>query len=115
MNTSYFGSNKIKGLSDLVSISYKPPEYFLSIVKICKPLCPSYDLVMSYKNGIITEYEYTREYHRQILDGLDPKTMFKKLGENSILLCYEKSGDFCHRRIVAKWFEDNLNVKVPEL
>ena len=36
-------------------------------------------------------------------------------------MCYEKWADiesgktFCHRRIVAKWLEDNLGVKVEEL
>jgi hypothetical protein len=115
MKTSYFGSIKIKGLSDLISISMKPPKYFLNIVKIYKPLCPSYQLVMEYKKSIITEYEYERQYYSTILDCLDPKKVYRELGDDSILLCYEKSGEFCHRRLVAKWFKENLNIDVPEL
>jgi len=40
----------------------------------------------------------------------------KKLsnGKDCILLCYEKPGDFCHRRMVAKWLWDNLNIAIEE-
>ena len=31
-----------------------------------------------------------------------------------ILLCYEKSGDFCHRHIVADWIESELKKRVEE-
>ena len=47
--------------------------------------------------------------------------MYNELGENAVLLCYEKWDDiknnktFCHRRIVAKWLEDNLGVKIQEI
>jgi len=116
MRTSYFGCTEIKGLrNNLVSVSMKPPEYFLPFIRIYKSLCPSYSLVMEYKKGIITEYEYTRQYYSTKLDCLDPKKVYKDLGGDSILLCYEKRGQFCHRRLIAKWFEENLNIKVPEL
>ena len=31
------------------------------------------------------------------------------------LICYEKPEDFCHRHIVAAWFELYLGVRVPEV
>ena len=34
---------------------------------------------------------------------------------NSILLCYENNKDFCHRHIVAAWFEIMLGIKVDEV
>jgi len=49
------------------------------------------------------------------LDVLDAKKVYEELGEDSILLCWEKSGDFCHRRLVAEWLEKELNVKVNEI
>jgi uncharacterized protein (DUF488 family) len=36
--------------------------------------------------------------------------MFK----NSVLLCWENPGEFCHRRIVASWIFENLKIEVPE-
>jgi len=38
-----------------------------------------------------------------------------RLGEDAILLCWENSGVFCHRRLVAEWFEEELGVSVPEV
>ena len=35
--------------------------------------------------------------------------------DNSVLLCYEENTEFCHRHIVAAWFELLLNVKIREL
>ena len=32
-----------------------------------------------------------------------------------VLLCYEKPPQFCHRHLVAKWLEKELNIKVEEL
>ena len=34
---------------------------------------------------------------------------------DAILLCYEKSTDFCHRHIVSQWFFDELGVVLFEL
>jgi hypothetical protein len=31
------------------------------------------------------------------------------------LLCYEKAGDFCHRRLVAEWLSVANNIVIPEL
>lgn len=117
MFTSYFGSRILKKIdnSRLVSVSYSPPDYFKSFIRIYKPLCPSYNLVMNYKKGIITEYEYTTQYYSNILNKLDPRTIYDDLGKDSILLCYEKSGKFCHRRIIAGWLERALDVRIPEL
>lgn len=57
---------------------------------------------------------YIEEYYKQILEKLDPEEIYSKLS-NNILLCYEESNQFCHRHIVAAWFEIMLGVKVPEV
>ncbi|MEO0852193.1 MAG: DUF488 family protein [Cyanobacteria bacterium J06648_11] len=64
------------------------------------------------------EDEYVRLYG-EILAGLDAQTVWDELheladGAEPILLCFEAPGEFCHRRIVAKWFERELGVNVSE-
>lgn len=58
---------------------------------------------------------YIREYWLQRLSKLDVNEVYKELNR-SILLCYEKPDEFCHREIVAAWFELFLiGVRVPEV
>jgi hypothetical protein len=45
---------------------------------------------------------------------LDPRELYEALGEEAVLLCWEKPGEGCHRRLVAEWFEASLGVVVPE-
>lgn len=68
--------------------------------------------------GISPEEEnikyYIKEYYKQVLKKLDVKEIYQKL-DNSILLCYEDNDEFCHRHIVAEWFQMLLDVEVPEV
>lgn len=69
--------------------------------------------------GKISEEEnmeyYIREYWIEVLSKLDPIDVYKDL-DNHILVCYEKPEEFCHRQIVAAWFELFMpNVIVPEI
>lgn len=57
---------------------------------------------------------YIRSYWEQILSKLDPLDVFNKL-DGSVLLCYEQNTEFCHRHIVAAWFEILLGEYVPEV
>ena len=77
-----------------------------------KELAPSWTLIKVAKEGRFDEY---KQQYNQMLAGLDAKETFQRLGENSILLCWEVPGDFCHRRLVARWFEEKLHVTVPEV
>lgn len=52
-------------------------------------------------------------YYEQ-LHKLDLEQYYREIG-NSILLCYEDNTEFCHRHIVAAWFELLLDIKVPEI
>jgi uncharacterized protein (DUF488 family) len=67
--------------------------------------------------GIISEEEnnryYIEEYYKQVLSKLNPEKVYEEL-DHSILLCYEDSDEFCHRHIVAAWFELLLNENVEE-
>lgn len=68
--------------------------------------------------GKVSEEEnsryYVQEYWNQVLSRLDPEEVYIEL-DNSILLCYEPNTEFCHRHIVAAWFEILLGVKVKEV
>ncbi|WP_407304124.1 hypothetical protein [Acinetobacter sp.] len=64
---------------------------------------------------------YAKEFHRLVLAHLNPREMYDAIideyGDDVTLMCFEKlenPGDFCHRRLVADWFEAALNVKVEE-
>lgn len=112
MYTSYYsthGTNR-----NAVAISVKPPEWYAGVTYPI--LAPTWDLVRAIKSGRITEREYTTEYLKLIKKrGASPYRTLADLGENAILLCYEKPTDFCHRHIVATWIEAELGIKVPEI
>lgn len=57
---------------------------------------------------------YIEEYWKQVLSKLDPEKTYSDLDYN-ILLCYEDNMEFCHRHIVAAWFELLLDIEVPEV
>lgn len=57
---------------------------------------------------------YIREYYNQVLSNLDPLETYNEL-DNNILMCYENNNEFCHRHIVAAWFELFLNIHIPEI
>ena len=46
---------------------------------------------------------------------LDPETVYKELGEDSIIICYERYDKFCHRFIVAEWLEKELGIEISEV
>lgn len=107
MKTSYFSSKLWHG-KNAVAISRGIPEWYKG--RVYKALAPSWDLVR-----INDTEEYTRRYRNEVLNRLDPKKVYKDLGDDAILLCWEKPGDFCHRRIVAEWLENELGIIVPEI
>ena len=45
-------------------------------------------------------------YKKETLSILDPIEISNKY-KDSIFLCYEKTGDFCHRHIVSSWLSEN--------
>ena len=116
MKTGYFG--KIKSYPK--DKGYK----FVSIARFnkfwqgeeYKKLAPPAEIIK-----IEGEELYTKLYYEKVLNKLSPRQVYEELGDNAVLLCYEswkaiESGNAtCHRRIVAKWFEDNLGIKIDEL
>lgn len=110
MQTSYFAISY--SLPNAISIAAKSPDFFIG--KEYLPLAPTWQIYSDYQKTH-NIHEYTERYIEEILFPLDPQQVFEELGKYSILLCWEAPDKFCHRRIVAKWFEDSLQIKVPEL
>lgn len=110
MQTSYFA--KYKGIN-AVSIALSTPNWYQNC-KIYKKLAPSWELLKKYKQDKDEEY-YTECYYEEVLNKLDPQQVYTELGEDAVLLCWEKSGDFCHRHIVADWLEERLGIEVDEI
>ena len=57
--------------------------------------------------------QYCQAYYEEILIRLNPHMVVAKL-EGKVLLCYEKSEDFCHRHLVAAWLR-RYGYEVEEL
>ncbi len=56
--------------------------------------------------------DYIKHFHEEVLSPLDAQKVYRELcqlagSSDIVLLCYEKSGDFCHRHLVAEWFREH--------
>lgn len=100
-----------------VSIARFAPRGTPAGFRVCRELAPG-----DWFNRVDFD-EYRARYLREILDKLDPKRTYERLcrlagGAEPVLLCWEKppftARNFCHRRMVADWFERTLGVQVPE-
>lgn len=118
MNTSYYFSSRIsKPGMNLVAVSNSYPLYLscLKDARHYRKLCPGWSLVKDYKKKVISRQNYIEIYQEDILDKLDPEKTYQDLGEDAVILCWEKPKAFCHRRLIADWFYDRLQIKVNEL
>lgn len=94
--------------------------------------CISIALSCKYFNGLSynplsPEWSYMNDsresYIKKFNLGLEKLNLSKILndfkmygsGKDVVLLCHEKEGDFCHRRLVAEWMEKELGIEVAEL
>ena len=113
--TSYFGN--LANLPDNIvpiSICGKAPDWYKGMQY--KKLAPKYDFFMKWKANHDNEY-YIKCFNEQVLSKLDAQRVYDELlymcGKFSIdksefcLICYEKPSDFCHRHLVADWFNKN--------
>jgi len=108
--TSYFGRIKQIKTSNpevtndrLFSIARFTPRWAGSMVGI-SILAPSYELLSTFKQDLLSMDDYGVAYtvhlanHEQmIIDFL------LHIPEGSILCCYERPNDFCHRHILSEW------------
>jgi len=76
----------------------------------CTVLAPPRPLIK-----IMDEATFIPLYRAQVLDKLDPHKIIRDLGgDNFIMLCWEASGEFCHRRVVAAWMLKHTGIQVEE-
>lgn len=104
MQTTYFARAKSlpKDLN-LVSIARITPSGFPG--RIYLDLAPSEELLFRTKRtGDLVQY--TKEYMEQ-LTSLDVHKVAKDLGDDAVLVCYERDDKFCHRHLVATWLKSN--------
>jgi uncharacterized protein YeaO (DUF488 family) len=105
--TTYFANlkNLPEGIVP-VSISQVVPAGYKGLVY--KQLAPPTSILNAYKRNH-DENTYIMKYTEQVLSQLNQFKVMKDLekltggAEAIALVCYEKSDDFCHRHIAARW------------
>lgn len=110
MKTASFFTTPMEGR---ISIARLAPRRHPAGYRIFSKLAPG-----KWFNSV-DEETYRLLFADEILANLDPQATWDALhvlaaGQEPILLCWEKPGEFCHRRLVAAWFEEKLGVIVPE-
>lgn len=81
--------------------------------RMYKPLAPG-----DWFNSVSTS-RYIELYESEVLGRLDARQVWNDLhtltgGQEPVLLCWEKPGEFCHRQLVARWFRKALGIAVEE-
>lgn len=110
--TSYYQKHGNSPLAVSISLFY--PSFFRR--RWYPDLAPTWEMIQQIKNGQIDQYQYTKRYMILLKErNLDPFKVVNDLEDNSILLCYEKPSDFCHRHIVAHWIQSTTGTPVVEL
>jgi hypothetical protein len=110
--TSYYGKAGQDPRS--VSISGEPPRWIPDIHH-CGILAPTWSLVSQYKRAKINQVRFKELYLGLLVRrNADPQVVADSLPEGSILCCYEKTGEFCHRHITAEWLQQ-ADVTIEEL
>lgn len=105
IHTSYFANHRSFEDKKTVSIARFTPHW-IKVDSIALELAPSVDLLMQLKHNVINIEEYAEKYKNEVLFKLNPAIIFEKY-RNTVFLCFEKKGEFCHRQLVAEWLKEN--------
>ena len=103
LKTTYFANVKKLGDMNFVSIARKTPDGFPGL--IYSPLAPTQEILDGYKYGNKSKKWYIEKYVDDVLAYLSPQDVINIVGDDAVFCCYETPEKFCHRHIVAKWFE----------
>jgi len=104
----------VKRCQNPVSIAVKTPAYFTG--QSFTPLAPTWSMVQSYRDGIITDKEYTTQYYKLLLERkTDLKSIVEFFNNEVTFLCYESIGKFCHRYLLGYLIEKSLGIIVQEI
>ena len=113
--TSYYENHRnFPRNSIYIQISTTCPEHFHPSFFI-KSVFPDWNtMIKPHKSGLISDAEYTKRYRKK-LDG-NKEEILKTMkafdssqfqGRATIMLCYCKKGNFCHRNILREWLNEN--------
>ena len=100
-----------------VSIARFKAKY-VQVDRQYKILAPSKDLLLGYKNGQISDAEYTVQFLAQ-LEKLNANNIIEDLrklgnGKSVGLICHCSTKNFCHRHLVAEWIKNCTGRNVVE-
>jgi uncharacterized protein YeaO (DUF488 family) len=104
-----------------ISVSLYTPQW--ARIDGCFPsLNPTEQLLQEAKSDTVSSEEAMGKYCGEILEKLSPTKIYEELlemlnesnKEHLALLCYEKPGETCHRRFIARWLENSNGISVPE-
>lgn len=111
--TSYFAKAKYfnRKKSILCQISNSAP---FELDGRLSSLIPDWNTIVSPKKmGLIDEDEYKKRYINQLNSSkdwiLEIIESFKMCDKDIILMCYESPDKFCHRHILAEWYNEQTN------
>jgi hypothetical protein len=111
MQTSYFGYVAHLPLSQVVSIARGFPKYFspefCAKIPQAEELAPSWGMVQ--RGYTYDEYVSFLKRH-----GVTAQAVWSRYSDK-IMLCHEKDGTHCHRRMLALWLERELGVSIKEV
>ena len=116
----YTGSYDKCKSGNLISISFDNGKDAGFNGKAMTELAPFRDFFHIWRDNIgkIPEEENTRfyieQYYNKVLSKVDIMSLLEK-EENPILLCYEDSGEFCHRHVLAEYINIKYGIFVPEI
>lgn len=115
---TFYTSNYARNANNpnAIGISFIVPSWYEG--KTLAKLAPTSEMISKITGGSpkrITIEAYTEAYIDLLNErGITPDSLMDELPDGAILLCYESPGDFCHRRVLAEWFEDHTNIKIEE-
>ena len=126
--TGYFARTKLykeKGMAVAPIAGSTPKNLPLTDDSLSKTFqsmfAPDKESFLKWKSGGMTNEEYLEKYKEEVLDPLDEQVVretleyfSKKYPDGIVLLCYEKSGDFCHRYTLAEYLSKILGRVVEE-
>ena len=129
MKTSYYArfsrlpkEEKDRYMPILISTSL--PKWFLDREEYYmeyKPLAPSSDNVFKLKNNNMSQEDFINAYIDKLKE-LDLERILEDMYDfegftdtEIVLLCYEKSTDFCHRHVLREYLNENFNTNITEL
>jgi uncharacterized protein YeaO (DUF488 family) len=79
-------------------------RFDITVATGVKPFAPTWDMVSGYKDGKITEEEYTKQYMAKMRDSYNHRRdlwdwVIKQ--KELVLVCFCPAGAFCHRVLLA--------------